>query len=125
MLRDSGVAVERNGDKLRLRTVSGAPLPQQAIDWARMHKSELLGLLPDTLPTACLRSRLLAIAEAHAIPAEIVHAIATDAALHFCADMSDLALTRWLNIVGTREMHRRGLLPSGVWAIPSVADVQP
>ena len=27
MLKDAGVAVERNGDKLRLRTVSGEPLP--------------------------------------------------------------------------------------------------
>ena len=68
-----------------------------------------------------LRARLLDIAQAHAIPADIVQAVATDAALGWCTDMTDAELTRWLNITGTREMHARGLLPSGVWAIPSAA----
>ena len=40
-----------------------------------------------------------------------------------CSAVSGRLLTRWLNIVGTRAMHARGMLRSGQWAIPSVADV--
>lgn len=101
---------------------------------ARLHQlAESENLPPDIVDRltdaaapelAELRARLLGIAEAHAIPAEIVQAIATDAALHWCAGMTDFQLARWLNIVGTRELYRRGLLTHG-WAIPSTADVQP
>ncbi len=124
MLKESGVMVERNGDKLRIRTLTGQPLSPEAIELARTHKIELLAALPDTSSATVLRARLLRIAEAHAIPAGIVHAIATNVALEFCMDMTDAELCRWLNIVGTRALHARGLLPSGVWAIPSAAHVQ-
>ncbi|WP_297919719.1 hypothetical protein [Metallibacterium sp.] len=107
---------------------SGDAIPalQDAAQIARQ-RTRLLAE-PPASPTpdhSDLRARLLRIAATCAVPAEIVHAIATDAALSFCLDMTDAELTRWLNIVGTREMHARGLLRSGQWAIPSVADVPP
>ena len=90
------------------------------------HFSELAE--PPASPTpdyADLRARLRGIADEHGIAAGIVGAVATDAALSFCEDLTDAELTRWLNIVGTRAMHARGMLRSGQWAIPSVADVPP
>jgi len=119
-LRDSGVTVERNGERIRLSTVSGGPLPAQAVELARLHKGELLAELDGTLD---LRTRLLAIAEAYGLPADIVQAVATAEALSFCMGMTDAELTRWANIVCTRELYRRGLLTHG-WAIPSAAHVQ-
>lgn len=120
MLRDSGVTVERSTTGIRLRTVRGGPLPAQAVELARLHKGELLAELdgPDTL-----RTRLQAIAEAYGLPADIVQAVATAEAVSFCMGMTDAEMTRWANIVCTREMYRRGLLTHG-WAIPSAAHVQ-
>lgn len=99
-LQDFGVTVERTGERIRLRTVSGEPLPPQAIELAREHKAEILAQLDGA---ADLRARLLAIAEAYGIPAEIVQAVATDDALRWCLGLSDAELTRWLNIVGTQR----------------------
>ncbi|MHB1799095.1 MAG: hypothetical protein ACYCUI_12470 [Vulcanimicrobiaceae bacterium] len=73
--------------------------------------------------TDALRARLHGIAEAHGIPPAIVQAVATAEALSFCTGMTDAELTRWANIVCTRELYRRGLLKRG-WAIPSAAHAQ-
>jgi len=120
LLRDAGIAVQRDGDQIELATVSGEPLAADMIDLARLHKTELLAALDGTVD---LRTRLLAIAEAYGLPADIVQAVATAEALSFCMGMTDAELTRWANIVCTREMYRRGLLTHG-WAIPSAAHVQ-
>ena len=74
-------------------------------------------------PTERLRARLLLIAEAHGIDAEIVRAIATDDALRFSLDLNDVQLARWLNIAGSRWMTAHGKIKPGTWAIPSVAHV--
>ncbi len=123
-LQQHGITCRRDGDILKLRPATGTT-PADLSELVRAHKPELMAMLPDTSPATVLRTRLLGIAEAYGVPAEIVHATPSDAVLQFCGDMTDFQLARWLNIVGTREMHRCGLLPSGVWAIPSVADVQP
>ena len=83
---------------------------------------------PPTAPatqTDRVRARLLRIAEAHGIDAEVVHTIASDEALRFSLDLNDYQLTRWLNIVGTRWMTEHGKLKPGTWAIPSVAHLPP
>jgi hypothetical protein len=121
LLQDAGVIVQRDGDELDIATATGRPLTVELIELARTHKGELLAELPDSAaPAAALRERLHAIAKVHGIDADIVRAVATDDALAFTWPMDDAALTRWLNIVGTRELYRRGLLTHG-WAIPSVA----
>lgn len=120
---------------------SAPKAPDPAAAHLHAHKPELLAVLADPAAPAAtvppqqpqatsqhresqdaLRERLHAIARVHGIDADIVRAVATDDALAFaCAwPMDDVALTRWLNIVGTRELYRRGLLTHG-WAIPSVA----
>ncbi|THD09694.1 hypothetical protein [Metallibacterium scheffleri] len=117
-LQHAGVSVRRDGDVIEISTQSGEPLPVALIELARKHKAELLALLPDA--HAATRERLHAIAKVHGIGPEIVRAVATDRALGFCMPMSDAALTRWLNITGTREAYRIGTLKHG-WLIPSAA----
>lgn len=119
-LAAAGVTVRLEGNSLRLKPGSTGTVPADVVELARTHKAELLAELDGT---GTLRTRLLAIGEAHAIPAAIVDAVATDDALRWCLGMTDAELTRWANIVCTRELYRRGLLTHG-WAIPSAAHVQ-
>ncbi|MDE1989143.1 MAG: hypothetical protein ACYCUI_12385 [Vulcanimicrobiaceae bacterium] len=142
-LAAAGITVRREGGNLRLIPSRTGTVPADVVELARANKPELLAVLADPAAPAAtvppqqpqatsqhresqdaLRERLHAIARVHGIDADIVRAVATDDALAFaCAwPMDDVALTRWLNIVGTRELYRRGLLKHG-WAIPSVAHV--
>ena len=134
-LAQHGVTVRRDGDRVLLRPSAG-PIPADLSALAREHKPELLAALPTVPatapepperenPTDRVRARLLLIAEANGIDAEIVRAIATDEALRFSRDLNDTQLARWLNIVGTRWMTERGMLKPGCWAIPSVAHLPP
>lgn len=117
-LQELGVLVEVEGDMLHLRATTADGIPAQALELARELKPALLAELS---PCHRVRERLLRIAEHHGIDAEIVRTIATDDALRFSVDLNDAQLSRWLNIVATRELSRRGQLTPGTWAIPSVA----
>jgi len=119
-LQQAGISLRRDGDVLEIETATGEPLRADLIELASLHKAELLAELDGTVD---LRTRLLAIAEAYGLPADIVQTVATAEALSFCMGMTDAELTRWANIVCTRELYRRGLLTHG-WAIPSAAHVQ-
>jgi len=119
-LAAAGVTVRREGNSLRLKPGSTGTVPADVVELVRAHKAELLAELDGTL---ALRTRLLELAASYAIPAEIVQVIATDDALGWCLGMTDAELTRWANIVCTREMYRRGLLKHG-WLIPEAAHVQ-
>lgn len=118
MLKDAGVAVERNGDKLRLRTVSGEPLPLRAIELAREHKAELLAELPDTSPTAGQRARLIDAALAVGLPQEMIQAL-PDAEIEGCELLDDAGLRRWLQIREENIRMLRGIAPAG-WTQPSL-----
>ncbi|WP_297926733.1 hypothetical protein [Metallibacterium sp.] len=124
-LAQHGVTCRREGERLMLKPAAGT-IPADLIELARQHKAELMAELSQgETQTDRVRARLLLIAEANGIDAEIVRAIATDEALRFSRDLNDTQLARWLNIVGTRWMTERGMLKPGCWAIPSVAHLPP
>lgn len=107
-LQREGIAVRREGDRLKLKPASGT-VPADLLELARAHKPELLQALPDCAEICRQRSRLLAAARGVKVPEHVIRAL-DDLDVDGCQWLDEPGLRRYAQICLENWLTARGCL---------------
>jgi len=133
-LREDGIRLSRNGDRLHVEARRGA-LTDDVRAFLVDHKAELLAAL-DYKPTTPIREELERIANAEGIDAAVVLALA-EADLATCDGAQHDVLTAYVRAIRNSDLRERGQVPPDetaraqcagcgpVWVAPEVGAVAP
>lgn len=110
-LRRRGVTIRREGDRLKLRSESGA-VPADVVELARKHKPELLAGMPDAAEVAIQRVRLIAAADGEDVARSLIEHL-PDAELEGVELLSDAGLSSYARMIEADADRTQGRVPRG------------